>query len=177
MKRLLILSLSLWGFNAMAAGYTASNGTTYPWCTENAIDPDNDGWGWENEASCKVAASTSAPQKSTTTERQMHTPPPSATEIVSSYGKGQRRIRVRGNGHSAVVRCYSPYTSDEKDGTEYWAYVKVRLGPVRHYYSNSLKFSTRHASRSCARNATVVKCSFTYDLNWCEKNVRSQRRY
>ncbi len=26
----------------------------YPYCTEKAIDPDGDGWGWENEQSCRV---------------------------------------------------------------------------------------------------------------------------
>jgi len=27
----------------------------YPICSEKAIDPDGDGWGWENEKSCRVA--------------------------------------------------------------------------------------------------------------------------
>jgi hypothetical protein len=27
---------------------------SYPLCTEKAIDPDGDGWGWENEKSCRV---------------------------------------------------------------------------------------------------------------------------
>jgi hypothetical protein len=26
----------------------------YPYCTEKAIDPDGDGWGWENQQSCRV---------------------------------------------------------------------------------------------------------------------------
>ncbi|HET9239005.1 MAG TPA: carbohydrate-binding domain-containing protein [Oligoflexus sp.] len=27
---------------------------SYPFCTDKAIDPDGDGWGWENEKSCRV---------------------------------------------------------------------------------------------------------------------------
>jgi hypothetical protein len=27
---------------------------SYPFCSEKAIDPDGDGWGWENEKSCRV---------------------------------------------------------------------------------------------------------------------------
>jgi hypothetical protein len=30
------------------------NAKSYPFCTEKAIDPDGDGWGWENEKSCRV---------------------------------------------------------------------------------------------------------------------------
>lgn len=30
------------------------NANSYPFCTEKAIDPDGDGWGWENEKSCRV---------------------------------------------------------------------------------------------------------------------------
>ena len=28
--------------------------TDFPACTDQAIDPDQDGWGWENEASCRM---------------------------------------------------------------------------------------------------------------------------
>ena len=35
-------------------------GTCYPVCTAAAIDPDGDGWGWENNASCLVAGSAPA---------------------------------------------------------------------------------------------------------------------
>ena len=30
------------------------NGNTFPYCVSRASDPDGDGWGWENKASCKV---------------------------------------------------------------------------------------------------------------------------
>jgi hypothetical protein len=32
------------------------SGRSFPYCTAAAIDPDGDGWGWENQASCKMAA-------------------------------------------------------------------------------------------------------------------------
>jgi len=38
-------------------GATAAN--AYPTCASSASDPDGDGWGWENNQSCIVAASTS----------------------------------------------------------------------------------------------------------------------
>lgn len=47
-----------------ASVYSSSPGTTpgdpgtapngYPYCTSAAVDPDGDGWGWENSASCVV---------------------------------------------------------------------------------------------------------------------------
>lgn len=43
------------------AGFT-STGT--PYCTRAGIDPDGDGWGWENEASCIVANSSVDPDAS-----------------------------------------------------------------------------------------------------------------
>jgi hypothetical protein len=53
--KILLMSLALMGANIPEQeGYISSNGNVYPWCTENAIDPDKDGWGWENESSCKV---------------------------------------------------------------------------------------------------------------------------
>lgn len=33
------------------------SGTCHPLCTDGSADPDGDGWGWENEASCVVVGS------------------------------------------------------------------------------------------------------------------------
>ncbi len=37
---------------------TESNTTNHPNCTQNASDPDGDGWGWENGASCRALSTT-----------------------------------------------------------------------------------------------------------------------
>ena len=46
------------GSNSGGSGNTGGNsGTTddgYPICSSASVDPDGDGWGWENNASCKV---------------------------------------------------------------------------------------------------------------------------
>jgi len=39
---------------------TAEMGITYPNCVSSASDPDGDGWGWENNQSCKVVTSGTA---------------------------------------------------------------------------------------------------------------------
>ena len=157
MKILLIAVLATFGFSAYASdGYEASNGLVYPFCGDNAIDPDNDGWGWENEASCKMDDAAA----------------PVVTEPSkpSTYGKGPRRIRLRTAAGTGLVRCYYAYTSEKDDSNAYWSYVKIRPANAG-FISNSLKFSHRSNSKSCARNKTILECSFTYDLEWCEDNV------
>ena len=37
---------------APAAQQIAVDGVLYPVCSNQAIDPENDGWGWENERTC-----------------------------------------------------------------------------------------------------------------------------
>lgn len=47
---------------ALLLSPSALAATTYPTCASSASDPDGDGWGWENNQSCKVASgSTSYP--------------------------------------------------------------------------------------------------------------------
>jgi len=47
------LLLSTLAFTAAPAGAT-------PWCADASSDPDGDGWGWENDQSCRVRAGTSS---------------------------------------------------------------------------------------------------------------------
>lgn len=44
--------------NGNGAGFTSGG---VPYCTRAGIDPDGDGWGWENEASCVVVNSAADP--------------------------------------------------------------------------------------------------------------------
>ncbi len=42
-----------WGPQATPAG---DHSEAFPLCADNVTDPDGDGWGWENERSCRTAA-------------------------------------------------------------------------------------------------------------------------
>jgi Glycosyl hydrolase family 26/Cellulose or protein binding domain len=63
---LLIAALLATGMTALtkagpAAADTAPNG--FPYCSGSSVDPDGDGWGWENSASCVVRGSTADPAR------------------------------------------------------------------------------------------------------------------
>ena len=82
MRALLVVALSTFSLNALAYdGYLASNGVVYPWCTQNAVDPDNDGWGWENDQTCKVWKEMTQPEVTEETH-------------IYEYGEGPRKIRL-----------------------------------------------------------------------------------
>jgi hypothetical protein len=58
------------------------NGDTFPYCASAASDPDKDGWGWENNVSCKVRQGATPPAPAPSVPRppaptpSAPTPPP-----------------------------------------------------------------------------------------------------
>lgn len=179
---LAMLPLSL---SAADNGYKASNGIVYPWCGENAIDPDNDGWGWENEASCKVApvAEDTEPVKEEGTEEDEVSKPkpvlgidemPKNSNGIPVYGEGYGRgtIRVRGKG-VGIVRCNPIWgLSPQGDGFDSRAYVRIPSGKVGGWNYGTRKYVSEAATVTCARNKTIMKCAFEHSLSFCEDNVK-----
>lgn len=55
-SRRLLAACIMFSFFACKSTKTSELDSTksYPFCSEKAIDPDGDGWGWENEKSCRV---------------------------------------------------------------------------------------------------------------------------
>ncbi|WP_238609097.1 cellulase family glycosylhydrolase [Bifidobacterium animalis] len=70
------------------SGNTGGNsGTTddgYPICSSASVDPDGDGWGWENNASCKVVANNNQNSSNTNTGANQPSTSPDGYPYCSS---------------------------------------------------------------------------------------------
>ena len=172
MKLLLASMAMIFGLSAFAADgvYTAPNGDTYPWCTENAIDPDNDGWGWENEASCKVSADTPVadapevePKPEGPSERGVDDLP--IKNGRPTYGEGRTcgGYGVVGAGRGRVC-CTGDFFHDDDDSWSRESTYVVRT-PKRRYFADA-------GSPSCARNKAILHCAFENPLKLCEDNAK-----
>ena len=179
MKILLVAALAAYGSYGLASdGYLASNGQVYPYCGENAIDPDNDGWGWENEASCKVAdvADTQDPVEVEVPESPARgvdeMPKNSRGYPVYGEGYGKGYVGVLGKGRGQV-RCNPVWAfSPQDDGWDYEAFVKIPRGTIGGWNYRVVKYHAEAASVSCARNKAIMLCAFENPLAFCEENVR-----
>ena len=146
--------------------YTAGSGETYPWCGENASDDDNDGWGWENEASCKVPAKT---YKNADGEVIGVSQLPVDEMGRRYYGTGpfagnytwKKSGRVR-------IYCKGDFFHDDDDdwGEACTAYVGKTGGFVKY-----LKYSADAGSCDCAKAKAIVGCVTENSLDYCEANV------
>ena len=163
--KLSILSLILLSNLALGAdGYQASNGQIYPWCTENAIDPDQDGWGWENESSCKVKDTLEQnddPISGNSPSELGVDDMPKGYDGLPEYGEGRNSIVVgylgRGRGR---VYCNGEVFADEEDN-----YTAVVSTPLGRYFADA-------GSANCAKNKAIMYCAFQNPLKVCEENVR-----
>lgn len=78
-----------------------------PTCTENAIDPDGDGWGWENDASCKVdpnipvGGGTTEPTDPPTTTTP--TDPPTTSEPGATCAASYSKLGDWGTGFQGAI--------------------------------------------------------------------------
>ena len=141
--------------------YTSPNGETFPWCTENAIDPDNDGWGWENEASCKVREADGG-NSGEASERGVDDMP--RKNGLPTYGEGRTcgKYGVLGKGRGRVC-CTGDFFYDDDD---HWSreYTYVARTAKGRYFADA-------GSASCARNKVIMRCAFENPLVVCEASA------
>ncbi len=162
MKSILVIALACFSWSLFAAdGYKASNGQTYPWCTDQAIDPDNDGWGWENEASCKVAEVVKEEPKEDVVNGVDEMP--KSAGGLPTYGEGRTcgRFGVLGLGRGRVC-CSGDFFAEDDEDEDTWV---IRTSK-RRYFAEA-------GSDSCARNKVIMYCAFENPLAVCEANARS----
>lgn len=161
MKTILVFALTCFSMSLIAGdGYKASDGKTYPWCTDNAIDPDNDGWGWENEASCKVPGKVidkPADEVANGVDEM-----PKGYDGLPVYGEGRTcgKYGVLGKGRGRVCCSGDFFAEDDDDEVTY-----VARTPKGRYFAEA-------GSSSCARNKVIMRCAFENPLAICESNAR-----
>jgi hypothetical protein len=106
-----------------------NSGETFPYCTSAASDPDKDGWGWENNTSCKVkqGATPPAPAPSAPTPASPAPAPQSAPTSSPAPSAGQWVDPYNGK---TFPYCGSAASDPDKDGWgwENNASCKVRQG-------------------------------------------------
>ena len=164
LKKLIMILMVTSSVQALADDvYKSPNGETFPWCTENAIDPDNDGWGWENEASCKVGNVKGDGDSNNPSDRGVDNLP--IVGGLPTYGTGRTcgRYGHLGRGRGRVC-CTGDFFYDDDDD---WSreYTYVARTEKRRYFASA-------GSRSCARNKTVLACAFENPLAVCEASVQ-----
>jgi lysophospholipase L1-like esterase len=91
--------------SSTSSGGTASNG--YPYCANgSASDPDGDGWGWENSASCVVRGSKADPGSATSTTTSTTTTRTTTTTATTSTTSTTSRT-TSGGGSGACSAAYT----------------------------------------------------------------------
>lgn len=172
MKAILFVVGAMFSFNALAVdGYQTPSGKVYPWCTDKAIDPDNDGWGWENEASCKVPASQSKPVEDKDTKVWGIGELPVDEYGRRYYGDGPHQGNFTWKRSGRIrIHCHGDFFPDDDgfgDDDGCTAYVgKTSGGWVRY-----LKYSNTAGSCDCAKAKAIVACATENALAYCEENV------
>ena len=126
------------GYCRAAGTGSSSSGGGYPNCGPSAIDPDGDGWGWENNQSCRVVGGGTTGSGTTGGGGK-------STSITGRISMGTR------DGNQCGIR----YTGDERVGSSQMLITGVDT-PTFGVWQNGIP------SALCGRIANVYKNGQTY---------------
>lgn len=87
------------------------------------------------------------------------------------YGEGSESGKFGwvGIGRGRVY-CSGDFFAEEEDD-EHTAGIRVPASKAWGWTVNTLKYSAKAGSASCARNKTIMICTFENPLKYCESNV------
>lgn len=96
------------------------------------------------------------------------------------YGEGSDSIRVGvvGKGRGLVLCDGDVFAEEDSNGDKEGYKAFVRSEPTTGYFGwtrYTRLFASEAGSKSCARNKTVLMCSFENTLEFCEANVQVTR--
>jgi hypothetical protein len=124
---------------APASAQNAPNG--YPYCRNgSASDPDGDGWGWENQASCVVRSGRTASNaggsaggggNSNGNSTTAACPPGASCGSYAIAGLGRRKQQIRNAGGSALDLAVAMLESDNMQSG--YAYGDYKSGDAANF--------------------------------------------
>ncbi|KIQ61562.1 hypothetical protein TR51_19630 [Kitasatospora griseola] len=128
-----LLASALFGLAPAAHADTASNG--YPYCVNgSASDPDGDGWGWENNASCVVRGSKADPGSSGSSGGNSGSTACPSGLTCGSYsigGLGNRKGQVRAAGATSLDLAVAMLETDTMNSN--YAYGDNKSGDAANF--------------------------------------------